>query len=66
MCLVVAAGLVVWTYQRYFSFVGQLHTWRPPFNQFEVVTISSGLFALFLTLVGLRLLSAKKPESEKT
>ena len=60
--LVAAVAAGVWSYNRYSSLVGQLHSWSPPLDQFEVYTIIGGLVALLFLVSGLRMVSGKKAE----
>jgi hypothetical protein len=61
--LVISAALGAWTYNRFSSLVGQLHSWSPPFDGYEVTTICGGLAAVVCLLVGLRKVRAK-PKGE--
>ncbi|WP_438483171.1 hypothetical protein [Oleiharenicola lentus] len=61
--LLVAAVIAgVWSYNRYSGLMGQLHSWSPPFDQFEVYTIVGALVGALCLVAGLRMVSAKKPE----
>lgn len=64
--LVAAVAAGVWSYGRYSSLVGQLHSWSPPFDQFEVYTIVGGLVAMLCLVSGLRMVGGKKPEKTGT
>lgn len=64
--LLVAAGVAgFWSYNRYSSLVGQMHSWSPPFNQFEVYTIVGGLLGVLFLVAGLRMVNAKKSEKSE-
>jgi hypothetical protein len=57
--LVAAAGLGAWGYSRMTNLVGQLHSWSPPFDGYEITTICAGLAAVVCLLAGLRKVKAK-------
>jgi len=63
--LVAAAIAGFWSFNRYSGLVGQLHSWAPPFSQYEVYTIVGGLVAVLCLVSGLRMLNAKKPEKSE-
>ena len=47
---------VIWVISRFTSLAGKLHTWEPPFTEYEIITlVGVGITALFL-IVGLILL----------
>jgi hypothetical protein len=53
---VIGGVLGVWVITRFTSFAGQLHSWSPPFSEYEVVTlVGLGAVAIFV-IVGLILL----------
>ena len=54
---VIGGGLGMWAYSRYSSIVGQLHTFTPPFTQYEIITMVVGGVGLGLIVIGLILLS---------
>lgn len=56
---------LVFGYTRVTSFYGQMHTWSPPFDSFEVSTIIIGVAALVLLIVGIVFLSKKPMEGKK-
>ena len=68
MC-VIGGVLGVWVITRFTSFAGQLHSWSPPFSEYEVVTlVGLGAAAIFV-IVGLILLMlgfTRKSESHLT
>lgn len=64
--LVAAVAAGVWSYNRYSSLVGQLHSWSPPFDQFEVYTIVGALVAALCLVAGLRMVSDKKPQKSES
>ena len=46
---VVGAALAIWTYTRFTNLMGQMHSWSPPFDSYEVTTlVVGGLGALFV------------------
>ena len=56
--LAAAAGIGVWVYSRMTNLVGQLHSWSPPFDGYETVTICAALAAVVCLLAGLRKVKA--------
>ncbi|HIE26868.1 TPA: SHOCT domain-containing protein [Candidatus Poribacteria bacterium] len=66
---VIGGVLGVWVITRFTSFAGQLHSWSPPFSEYEVVTlVGLGAAAIFV-IVGLILLMlgfTRKSESHLT
>jgi len=46
-----AIGILVFT--RLTSLVGKMHTWQPPFTEYEITTLVGGAIALVLIIVGL-------------
>lgn len=61
IALVLAAVLGHWTYDRYYSLVGQVTSWSLPLSPFQTYTVVGGLIGVFFLVVGLRL-TAFKPE----
>lgn len=59
---VVAAG---WSYSRYSSFIGQLHSWHPPLDEFEVYTLIGAALAILCLLLGLRQFGQTQPPKAK-
>ena len=60
LSIVLAVLLGVWAVNRVTSIIGQLHSWAPPFDKFEVYTIVGGLLALLFLLTGLRMAAGRK------
>lgn len=61
----VAAGVIgVWVFVRMTSLAGKMHTWSPPFSEYETWTlIAAGVAVLFL-LIGIRQLTAKQDRDD--
>ena len=57
-----AGGLFAYT--RITSLYGQMHSWSPPFDGFEISTIIIGVVALVLLIVGI-IFWSKKAEAQK-
>lgn len=56
---VLSLGLIIWTVTRITSFAGQLHSWSPPFEKYEIATIVVGVIGLILLILGLIFLFSK-------
>jgi len=56
---VLSLGLIIWTVTRMTSIAGQLHSWSPPFEKYETVTIIVGVVGLILLIIGLIFLFSK-------
>lgn len=54
--IVISVALIIWAITRITSFAGQLHSWSPPFSDYEVVTLVVGVIALILLIVGILLI----------
>ena len=50
---VVGGAIGIWVFTRLTSLVGKLHTWQPPFTEYEITTLVCGAIALVLIIVGL-------------
>lgn len=48
-----------WVYARMTSFMGQTHTWAPPFDNFEIATLIVGVVALILIILGIIFITFK-------
>lgn len=58
---VVGFAIGFWTFSRVTSLVGQMHTFSPPFDQYEIITFFSGGIAILLVIIGLiSLVSSQK------
>jgi uncharacterized membrane protein len=55
---------VIFAYTRITSLYGQMHTWSPPFDSYEITTIIIGVVALISLIVGIVFWS-KKPKGGK-
>jgi len=54
----------IFAYTRVTSLYGQMHSWSPPSDSFEVSTIIIGVVALILLIAGI-VLSSKKQAEQK-
>jgi hypothetical protein len=54
----------VFAYARLTSLYGQMHSWSPPFDGFEISTILIGIVALVLLIAGI-IFWSKKTEAQK-
>ena len=50
---VIGGAIGIWVFTRLTSLVGKLHTWQPPFTEYEITTLVGGAIALVLIIVGL-------------
>lgn len=50
---------LIFAYTRVTSLYGQMHSWSPPFDSFEISTIIIGVVALVLLIVGIIFWSKK-------
>jgi len=57
---VLSLGLIIWTVTRITSFAGQLYSWSPPFEKYEIVTIIVGVVGLILLILGLIFIFSKE------
>lgn len=57
---VIGGSIGIWVFTRFTSLAGKLHTWGPPFTEYEVTTLASGTIALVLIIVGLINLTKKQ------
>lgn len=64
--LCVLGGAVgAWVFTRLTSVVGKLHSWEPPFTEYETTTIIGACIAVLLIIIGLISLTKKKePQSD--
>lgn len=53
----------VWSYTRVTSFYGQMHSWEPPFEPYEIITIIGIIISIALLIIGIVKLTKK--ESDK-
>jgi len=56
---VIAVAIGIWVYTRMTSLAGQLHSWSPPFTEYEVYTFIGGGIAVLLLIVGIQKLTDK-------
>jgi len=57
---VVGASAIIWCISRFTSFYGKMHSWSPPFTEYETITIVSGIIGLILLIVGIVFLAKKQ------
>jgi hypothetical protein len=57
--LVIGGAIGIWAFTRITSFAGQLHSWTPPFTEYEMMTLGGGAIALVLIILGLINLTKK-------
>lgn len=50
---VIGGAIGIWVFTRLTSLVGKMHTWQPPFTEYEITTLVGGAIALVLIIVGL-------------
>lgn|GEM_PF-2633376 len=63
--IVVGGAGLFWVYIRATNLAGQLHSWSPPFDSYEVTTIIGGLLAVLCLTVGVRKAKRKPDAGEK-
>jgi hypothetical protein len=56
---VIGGALIVWAYSRITSVLGKLHSWEPPFTQYETTTVAVAVIAIILLILGIRNLIKK-------
>jgi len=56
---VISGSLIFWVYSRFTSLMGRLHSWSPPFTEYETTTIAVGVIAVIMLIVGIRSLIKK-------
>lgn len=61
---VVGVAGAIFAYTRVASLYGQMHSWSPPFDSFEISTIIIGVVALVLLIVGIVLWSKKQADQK--
>jgi Mg2+ and Co2+ transporter CorA len=61
---VVGVAGAIFAYTRVTGFYGQMHSWSPPFESFEISTIIIGVVALVLLIVGIVLWSKKQADQK--
>ena len=52
----------IWVFTRLTSLAGKLHSWEPPFTEYETTTIVGGIIAIIFIIVGLINLTKKKDQ----
>ncbi len=57
--VLVGGGGLFWVFIRMTNLVGRLHTWSPPFDNYELTTLLGGVVALLSLAVGIRKLMGK-------
>lgn len=62
---VIGAVCDIWSYTRITSITGQMHTWSPPFESYEIITIICGIFGVILIIAGIIFLSKKTTAQKK-
>lgn len=50
---VLGGAIGVWVFIRFTNFLGQMHTWSPPFDNYEKSTLAGAVIAAVLLIVGL-------------
>lgn len=56
---------VIFAYSRVTSLYGQMHTWSPPFTDYEISTIVIGVVAIVLLIIGIIFWSKKPADGDK-
>ena len=56
---------LIFAYTRITSLYGQMHTWSPPFESYEIITITIGAITLILLIVGIVFWLKKPSEGNK-
>lgn len=51
----------IWAYTRVTSVIGQLHTWAPPFSEYETITLAGAGVSLIAIVWGFTSLSSRSP-----
>lgn len=62
---VIGAVCDIWAFTRVTSTIGQIHTWAPPFESYEIVTIVGGIIGVVLIITGIIFLLKKPAEQKK-
>jgi len=57
--VVTGAGIGLWVYSRFTSLYGKMHSWSPPFDQFEITTMITAVVSMALIAIGLIQLTKK-------
>jgi hypothetical protein len=56
---VIGGVVLIWVITRFTSFAGQLHSWSPPFAEYEIITLVGAGISVFLIIFGLICISKK-------
>ena len=56
---VLGIACAIFAYARMTSLLGQMHSWSPPFDGYEISTIIIGIIALVMLIVGIVFWSKK-------
>lgn len=57
---VVGGAIALWVYTRFTSLMGQMHTWQPPLEDYEIYTFIGAAAAVILIIVGLIRITKKE------